>query len=212
MDDFAVLDQLFANKDGNSFAIGDESNKILNCWLEIDHASQEEKVPLRTVLTHLLDELAGHDLDGIPKPGRYARYYSSVDSARDRIASYIRVTRFFDADRRAEIPQSMTFSVLSACLVGGEWPYPDEGKTMERLSWALENQANVTQIYDKFLGRDGETAEVKLLRGLKRACERYLDAVEKTNPASELAKRVRELWRLIQIASSAPREQEPLLP
>jgi hypothetical protein len=202
-DDYVILDQLFMNRDKNSFSIGFEGNKILNRWMLTDRFSQEnDRVPLRTVLTALLDELAGYDLDGTPHPGRYTRFYASVESARDRIATYIRVTRFFDADRCAELPQfpqPVTFSVLSACLVGGEWPYADDEKTMERLLWSLENRANPTQIYDHFLGREGETAETKILRRLVKICEKYLALSEKVRgDSSELAKQIRAILRYIQ--------------
>jgi adenylosuccinate synthase len=75
---------------------------------------------------------------------------------------------------------------------------PDETKTLERLNFALETGADAAGIYSHFMGRDEETAETRALRRMVKAMERYLDAVEKTDPASEIAKHIRELLRFIQ--------------
>jgi hypothetical protein len=194
---FEKLNQLFADKENNAFQIGHEVNRYLDELVAADQASGGEQVPLRTVLTHVLDELAGHRLGGIDVPGLYTKHFKGIDSARDRFGAYVRTSRFFTADRLAELPP-ITFSLASACIVTGEWPLPDETKTLERLNYALESGCDAAGIYGHFMGRDEETAEAKALRRMVKAMERYLDAVEKTDPASEIAKQVRALLRFVE--------------
>ena len=190
---YEKLDVLLKSKDKSLFSIGDTANTLLTRMLLEDKFSQEEQVPLRTVLTALLDDLAGRKDGRVDHAGRFTHYFSSVDSARDRIATYIRVTRFFDDDRRMELPRFLTFSHFSAIYVGDKarWPHADEAETMKWLNWALTNRASPADIIAARMGRVEESYYERATRQLFAACGKFLLHYEGGEP--ELFKLVKGL-------------------
>ena len=190
---YEKLDVLLKSKDKSLFCIGDTSNMLLTRMLLEDKFSQEERVPLRTVLTALLDDLAGRKEGRVDRAGRFTHYFSSVDSARDRIATYIRVTRFFDDDRRMELPRFLTFSHYSAIYVGDKanWPHADEAETMKWLNWALDNKASPAEIIAARMGRVEESYYERARRHVFDACSRFILHYESGEP--ELYKLVRAI-------------------
>jgi hypothetical protein len=193
------LDELFSCREQDTFALGDALNDELDKLVAQERVAQKEEVQLRPVLTHLLDELAGHVIDGVETPGLYTHHFRGIASARDRMGCYLRTSRFFTPDRLAELPP-ISFSLASACVVIGDWPSADEKRTMERLNYALETGCNADGLYTHFMGRDSETAEKKAERSMIRAIERWLGVMEK-GKQNETTKMARGFLRFVRFAN-----------
>lgn len=171
------LDVSLKSKDSSLFDIGDTANELLNEMIVDETVSKEgEKTPLRTVLTALLDDLAGSSHNNEDISGMFTHYFGSIGGARDRIATYIRVCRFFDPDRRAELPTFLKFSHYSAIYTGDRenWPNADEEKTMGWLNWALEHRASPQEIYAEKMGRERQSLVERARARIVRACEKFI--------------------------------------
>lgn len=151
--EFELLDQLFLTKELLQLEIG----WACNGWLDEQRKQSGADSSPRAALSYALDTLSE----------RYIDTFSSVESARKNITTWMRVSKYFTREKVKNMEGDFTFHHLRKCYVGGIFPDANAEETEKNVSacmeyarehngkWPPVNSAvghGECNLWDKFLG------------------------------------------------------------
>jgi hypothetical protein len=161
-----TLLEAYAAKDRNRLDIGYAALSEIESRLEEDKRAGLTSPP-RTALSAILEQLSEE----------FASYHASQSACRSYIRDSVRMARYFDPDKIAELEKyKLTTSHLLACIRGDTWPECNEEETKVLLNWAIDNKASPSDIWDHRRQGEVELSDVeKAKRRLLSALTHYLD-------------------------------------